>query len=63
MQRGSYEDMDKNYKDYNIYQGSYTFRRSTNIPSETLQWERGDPAFRTGMIRSNFRPSDDSQLF
>lgn len=42
----------------------YTFTRSTRTQSETQNlYGKGNPAKRCGLIRSFFRPSDDSTIF
>jgi meiotically up-regulated gene 157 (Mug157) protein len=41
----------------------YTFQRLTHQASDTLLHGRGNPASRTGMIKSAFRASDDSTVY
>ncbi|KAA0146172.1 hypothetical protein FNF31_01766 [Cafeteria roenbergensis] len=38
----------------------YLFQRTTSQPTDSLQFGRGAPAARTGMIKTGFRPSDDA---
>ncbi|KAJ3162208.1 hypothetical protein HK101_000758 [Irineochytrium annulatum] len=42
----------------------YTFRRASDVPSDTLTLGgRGPPGRRCGMVRTAFRPSDDAAVF
>lgn len=49
----------------NINKFYYTFKRNTNVASETLPLAgTGNPVnMNTGLVRSAFRPSDDSTIF
>lgn len=42
---------------------AYTFSRVTSQPTDSLSHERGVPVGSCGLIRSAFRPSDDSTTF
>jgi uncharacterized protein len=42
---------------------SYVFQRLTSEPSDSLEHGRGFPVRYTGMIKSNFRGSDDSVVY
>ncbi|KJE97157.1 twin-arginine translocation pathway signal [Capsaspora owczarzaki ATCC 30864] len=42
---------------------AYSFQRTTNEPSDSLLHGRGYPCSFTGMIKSNFRPSDDANIY
>lgn len=62
LRRESSPTFDENGRVLPFY---YSFRRETNIGSETLSLSgTGNPVnFETGLIRSAFRPSDDACIF
>eukprot|EP00762_Andalucia_godoyi_P005313 ANDGO_06730.mRNA.1 Meiotically up-regulated gene 157 protein len=58
QQAGTYEE-----DDFYPSAPPYTFARTTNEPTDSLVHSRGNPAKRCGLVKSGFRPSDDSCLF